>query len=552
MTELRRKNALSTPLASGRLAAWSTSRAAEAFAYAPHAAAVLIACLGVWGLKKATLLKGDDPVADAALLAALTLGLAFVRARDLPPSLVIVHRTVTLLFGVYAVAAYPSVSDELLYESRYSAFVYLYAPPLGLAAAVVAWFRPSFGLLPVVFFGWKKHLMADQFGFPLNATDYSPVAELGLFLCVAAGVVRVFELGEARLRAAPPPADRWTIGEAAFLASLALHLANYFYSAVAKATLPGAGPFTWVLENNTHDIMLATAATGLGPLLGTPPLAWAGHELMARFHVFTNLLTYLSQFAALVVLLRIRWAMTLTAFYDAVHLMIFITTSILFWKWMTLNVGLVLALATLRDRTAPPWPLTVMSMGVLLLSPKIFWIAELGWFDSKALNKPVVEVVLKDGRIVEAPSNFFLEGSAQMAKGSVAWPAEGHFEDVDVFGKANLGFDQMVAARSCDLPVGEESGLSKTFAENPKLERYFRQHHAFILEHVDEEGRYPYNWFPHHNWSNPSLFEEFAAIDLREIAAYRYSIESVCLGYDDDGGVVETLRLRGSHDVSVQ
>ncbi|MGF1553066.1 MAG: hypothetical protein ACFBWO_11295 [Paracoccaceae bacterium] len=519
---------------------------------------MLAACLGVWALKKLGVPDGDRPEMQGAILLALVLALAPVRAAGVAPPLRVLHRVVVGFFGLYAIASYPAVSDAYLAESLYARAIHDEGRWLVAAAALAAWWRPGFGLIPVVYLGWKKTLMAEQFGFTMNATDYIPVAELGLFVCLAIGAVAAAEAAGRRLSLASPGrtdgrADgRWTLGEGAFVAAFALHAANYFYSAVAKATLPGAGFWTWALENDTHDIMLATASIGLGPLLGVDWLAYLAHEAMDRFQHVTNVVTYLLQYAALVALVRIRLAMLTALAWDAMHLAIFVTTSILFWKWMAVNIGFALAFGLLLDRRAPPWPLFVMGTGVLLLAPLLFWVATLGWFDSRALNRPSVVAVTEDGREVRVPSNYFLEGSAQMSKGHVGKPYPGHFADIGVFGKAEAGLPGREAAEDCDLPVAAESGLSEAFAREPKLERYFREHHRFMLANVGEDGQYPYNWYPHHNWSNPALFTEFGSLDLREIVAYRYVIESLCFRYDGRGGIEHDVRLRGVHTIPVE
>ncbi|MGF1477765.1 MAG: hypothetical protein ACFB6S_19635 [Geminicoccaceae bacterium] len=527
------------------------------FQYAPHALVVFIACLGVYFFKELDFLVGDQRLTHGALLFLLVVSTVSVRASQVALPLRVVHRTVFLLFAAYAVAAYPAVSDAYIYESAYSELLWLHGRWLAVVAAAIAWFRPGFGIIPVVIVAWKKHLMAEQFGFPLNATDYYPVAELGLYLSFAIALAPAAETLLSRFASKHDLIDRaratsWSVGEAAFLGAFAIHIANYFYSAVAKITLPGAGPLTWVLENQTHYIMMATWVTGLGPLHSHDLLAIAGHEFMAHFQYLTNAMTVAVQLAALVCIIRIRWAMALTGIYDVTHAIIFVTTSILFWKWMTLNVGLIIALHHLLPRKSPPTPLIVMTVAVTILAPIIFNIAALGWFDTAALNRPSVEAVTADGRHVPVPTTYFLEGSAQMAKTVIGRPFEGHFDEIGVFGKALRSYDIMQRANRCELPTAEESGPSRSFAREPKLEKYFVEHHEYILSHVDENGRFPYNIFPHHNWSNPALYQEFRSLDLRTIVAYRYIIDSLCLSYDGAGGVAEQTQLRGVHKIEVR
>ncbi len=524
----------------------------DAALYLPHAGVVFAAALGVWAFKKAGIFYGDDPLRHGFLLLAITVALAPVKAAKVAMPLRIVHRTVFSLFAVYALAAYPAVSDYYRHDSAYSDLLLSHGRWAALIAAIAAWFRPGFGLIPVMIVAWKKHLLGRQFGFPLNATDYYPVAELALFLTLAIGVAALAEAMMARSGRNPAAPGGWSLGEAAFLGAFAIHIANYFFSAIAKITLPGANFLTWVLENETHYIMMATWVIGLGPLQSHELLALAGHEFMARFQIVTNFVTFFGQLAALVCIVRIRWAVVLTGFYDLMHAIIFVTTSILFWKWMTLNLGLILALRTLAPRTAPPLPLIVMTMGVTLLAPMIFNVAFLGWFDTAALNRPSVEAVTAEGRRIKVPTSFFLEGSAEIAKSAIGRPFEGHFDNIGIFGKALHSRELMRAANQCALPVAETSGLAKSFSREPKLERYFIEHHRFILSRLNKKGRFPYTFFPHHSWSNPALYKEFAALDLRTVVAYRYIIDSVCLSYRGKGVVDEDIRLRGVHEIRVR
>ncbi|NNU16843.1 hypothetical protein HK107_10990 [Parvularcula sp. ZS-1/3] len=539
-----------TPLAE-RSMRFLKAEASSAAGFSPHAAVVFVACIGVYLLKKIGFLSGWG-LAPTFALAVIVGSLAFIKSSDVARPLLIVQRTIFLLFAFYAVISYPAVSDVYIYESWRSEFLHLHVRWLAPAVAVLAWFRPGFGIVPVALMAWKKHLMAAQFGFKLNATDYYPVAELALYTTLAIGFAAAGAIILKRKELPQPfkPNEGWSLGEAAFLGAFGIHIANYFYSAVAKVTLPGASLLTWVLENETHNIMMATWVIGLGPLQSFEWMGFAGHEFMARFQHGSNALVFASQVAGLFCIIRLRWAQLLTGFYDIMHLVIFVTTSILFWKWMTLNAGLVLALGWLIKRKEIPRPLVVMTMGVTLLAPTVFWVATLGWFDTAALNKATVEAITEDGRSVELPNVYFLEGSAQVSKSSIGSPFDGHF-DISVFGKAKGGREQMHRAKTCDLPVAEESGLANSFTREPRLETYFKQHHAYVQTRLNKEGRFNAWVFPHHNWANPSRYRDYQTLDLRQVTAYRYIIESVCLSYDGEGGVTEDVRLRGTYVIDV-
>ena len=50
-----------------------------------------------------------------------------------------------------------------------------------------------------------------------------------------------------------------------------------------------------------------------------------------------------------------------------------------------------------------------------------------------------------------------------------------------------------------------------------------------MLTKVNDRGLINYDLFPHHMWSNPFLFEEFYALDKREITSYNINIDTICL-----------------------
>ncbi len=518
--------------------------------YAPHAVTIFAATTGFYALKKLDYFEGDKLSLHLSILLGIVVLGSSIRSEVIARPLVIIQRTIALLFGFYALAAYPSVSDYYLNSSSFARGLLVYGGPIAVVAAIASFWRPILVIVPVTIVAWKKHLLSRLFGFRLNSTDYYPVAELGTFIALAILAIVIVEYLQrsGRLRS-DEVRTRWSVGDVTFMAAVALHLANYFWSMVEKTHLPGAGIFDWITQNETYNIMLATWSIGLGPLIGYD-FASDFAAALDRGQIPMNVATFLVQAAALIALIRIRSAIWLTVFYDVMHFAIFLSTSILFWKWMTLNVGIILALRALGPDRKVPWQVSVISIGVIALSPIVFSVAMLGWFDSAAVNRPIIHAELRSGERVRVPTNYFLEGSAELAKSRIGQPFEGHFHEIGAFGKARLGLQQMKAAARCDLATEPPGNLAGSFARNPKLERFFIEHDRYMKNHANAEGQFAYNLFPHHNWSNPAFFREFAASDVRDIIAYDYVIESACLTLGDDGLIVEP-RLRDSYRIPV-
>ena len=84
-----------------------------------------------------------------------------------------------------------------------------------------------------------------------------------------------------------------------------------------------------------------------------------------------------------------------------------------------------------------------------------------------------------------------------------------------------------------------------------EVAKYIRQHHSYVLSRVDEDGRFSYDLYPHHIWSNPLEYNDFSELDKRRITAYVFVSELVCLG-DEDIGLTRHVVHRSERSISLK
>ena len=86
--------------------------------------------------------------------------------------------------------------------------------------------------------------------------------------------------------------------------------------------------------------------------------------------------------------------------YELLHIGIFLMSGICFWKWILLNIGLIILMKKLDEnclRTVFSRKYFILSLIVILCSPLYFKPVWLAWFDTKFNNYYRVEVIGESG-----------------------------------------------------------------------------------------------------------------------------------------------------------
>lgn len=426
-----------------------------------------------------------------------------------------------------------------------------------LAFGVGAIWRPSLALLPVMAVQWNKRLVREDIGMGITSTDYMVVLELGVYLCLVIVVVSIAK-GLFSLTERPWPIAKGRVRElcrqelwpetlrAGVVVGAAIHLANYFYSAIAKLILVNAGPLDWMIANPTYVLTLNAAHFEYLTIFELPFLPAETNLLLAVLTVPLNIAVLVAQLVAPLAVFSRRFMIGITVVYDIMHVAIFALSAIFFWKWILLNLGFVHAFSTFRREARPISPaLGIYALIMLLTAPYVFQVAKLGWFDSGGVNYAHVQAETIDGRRVDVPSNFFLEMSVVFAQQRAGRPFDGFFPTHD-WGTSQ---DQEVMQRfteRCEPADPVAPNLDpETVAHVGDL---IWKHHDRVLALEDGGGRLDYDLYPHHIWSSPVAYDDFRALDLQAIRAYVLVVEALCIAMDPASGEPEvTLIAKGVH-----
>jgi hypothetical protein len=524
----------------GQVAAESAVRpVATANAALGSLAAYTLACFAVFAAVKHVLAMLDDGVStglEAAVWAVALLllaGTARLRMRDLPWPPVAMLRFIFASFAIYAlfpVTLLPGTAFDGLTMLRIE-----YSRTLIALGCLAGLWRPGFGAVGLFAVIAERRTLGAWFGDNVSATEFYPLAEIGMFLVIAAALERPLRRFRPFAQAGGPlsGADTLPLMTKMTLAGVSLHLANYFYSAVSKARL-GDHVLSWVLHNHTQNMIPAHLEFGQLPLAMVPGLPEASFALFSSIFLLVNVLTFFGQGFAILATLRIRWIVFITAFYDLTHVVIYLVTGIFFYKWILLNLSIIVAFAGLRS-TPLPGRLQAYLVAVLLTAPGLFYVAHLGWWDTLSVNHERIYAVLDDGREVEVPSNYWGSFAVTYAQQRRSPELARQLFPTRYAKPKKQRVGEL--ANKCALTLPPDSGGTEVAPEvgdeDGSIRAHIREHHAYLLSKADAQGRVDFDFYPHHIWSVPALYPDIYQVDLRRIRAYRFVDQAVCLAYAD-------------------
>jgi hypothetical protein len=206
-----------------------------------------------------------------------------------------------------------------------------------------------------------------------------------------------------------------------------------------------------------------------------------------------------------------------------------------------------MALETLKKRVISPG-LGVLIMLMVLAAPAAFWVAKLGWWDTPQNNIEYFSAVTKDGRVIKMPSNYFGGFSITLGQQRIIMDKSAGFLPTSTYGMTK---DQRIMEQglACALENAPGDVIKDTFDDpNNKIEPFIRNYHRWVLQRAGADGHWLYDLYPHHIFSFFWDFPEFNALNLNDIAAYRYTIQSACIRLEN-GEPVATVSKEAHHDI---
>lgn len=508
--------------------------------------------------KAASRLAWHDPglaTASAIGLALLCCFFAFVRypAGAGTVRIIVVGLAITLGLFSFGLGDELGIADASRADALGNAVIY--SRLIALVAALFSILRPSFAIFPMVYFAFHKDVTRAVSGAAeLGRNDYAPLIEVGLFLaCGLLGLGLLQSLSRLKLFTRSLPnsgevATRNFATQAAgilLLAGIGPHFGNYFMSGMAKVTLDG-GPLSWILENPTSSIMLAGYGLGAAPLGFSESLLAHAYEAVRAVQIPMNVVILAAQLLCFLAFLRRRWLIGLTAFFDIMHIGIFLLSGALFLHWIILNSLIVAALTRMKENSFSKIAIAT-GIVVTIFGDAVFYNARLGWYDSRQIRQAYFEALTKEGDWVRVAPSFFRDASYLLyarhfgyqeyrrVSGHVPTSAWGQIGIRQVQPKssdvASSNYEIMKLTKECAYPV--ELPITPADYDATRPAPFILGQHNRAANLANSAVAVGYNFYPHHHYSMPFLHRPFEALEPRDVVAYRYLVDTVCLDVAD-------------------
>ena len=444
-------------------------------------------------------------------------------------------RLLASLTGFYALVHYPLMPPLASHAAHMTYAVMLGLWVVALASTIGCLRVPSLAIIPPTYLVWSALAAGKVTGLPhANILDIVPLAEVSITLGLGLAIQRIFDWSRTQpwpgfLRADDATAQRFA--RITLWLAICVHLANYFWSAVAKFQLPGP-PFAWVRYNNPSYIYLAALDDDHVFFQAYHGLTHFLLLLLNKTYLLSNLLVFCAQGLAIAGLfLPRRLLLVLLILFDGMHLSIAIAAGANFWPWILLNLAIAAVVAH-KDYRQPEWPIALACSLFIVISPKLAEVAYLGWYDSGANNKITVLAEDRNGGRYYVSPNFFTFYSYPFAHMDYGIPQP---ETAFTTGHPNGGaysLDMMQAGHRCDV-AALTRGNAELPPPDPGLGPFIVNYMGLARSFSQHAGIFPYNLYPHHFYERWSLMAPFDVVDKNQVVAYIYRRESVCLSIVD-------------------
>jgi len=486
-----------------------------------------------------------------ALIAAIVVAGLPIKRSAIPRALQI------LLYGSCAILIFSSAfSPTAVFDDRTSAGLPILSttniPSAALILGFASYFRPSLLFPTILIFAAQKHFVSAQTGIHISSTDWYIVFETALFTYIIIGISGIWSVAcrfSSMLDHETTVKSIRTSFEFCVYILLAAHFGNYFYSGIGKL---GLDPFSvmntsnalqWIANNPTHDLILNAYYLGLQPFQFSKTIVLTLFDFSQHTVILMNTLVVAMQIAALGAVVSRGASRMLTALFDLQHVTIFLFTGIFFWKWIILNILFIYALSRVEYRRIDPI-LGTFLFATVLLSPFVFSIAHLAWFDTPAVNRIGISAVSDEGEH-QVPTNFFRPASVSFAQQRVGRPLVGGYP-TGTYGNFYNGHAVAELWR-CESKEFHPPQLS--IQALTQLSAFLKKYHNHVLN-ADAWTNYYYDLYPHHIFSALGTYEDFRTLDKRNIKYYNVTVESACITRTPSGISID-VRGKTSYAVHV-
>lgn len=469
-----------------------------------------------------------------------------VKRQDLPRLVYVPLCIISLLFGTISVLHYTPYlygsseqKDALFVLSQILAYI-------SLGFGILTIWRPAFALNTFIF--W---FLLTQNSFVIldfvarSDTDWASIAEFGIILSSLIIILNIFEKnklvtyqGEKPFRhflylrsETGPSMHGFMPVEVLFFFLLALHFSNYFWSGMDKLfALPGPTGM-WAIANPLYVYVPYMHIYDRIPAMVPEGLEDFYYNIIKEHTPFFLITSAVIQISAICVIFHRRIMTYLSFCYDAFHSFVFLMAGILFYKWMLLNIGI--AYVFHKERRRIPWTIRLIFIFICIVPffAGHLKLYRLAWYDTFQFNKYSIYAIMKDGREVAVPSNFFLNQSMTFSSIGLVNTFDYRYGHVSAWGART--YDDVMKSKTCSKEPLVKTSPELVQQARSKYENYFKQYHRYMLAQYDKNGKLPeFNFYPHHSFSDFTQGNELRSINFNDIISYKLVGTQGCLPID--------------------
>jgi hypothetical protein len=158
---------------------------------------------------------------------------------------------------------------------------------------------------------------------------------------------------------------------------------NYFMSGIKKLIISPHG-FEWLLHNDLTNLFHNVHFRGWLAGVSETTIQELS-EVLSKCNFGFKVFTLLIELSALFVVRSRKGALLLLLLFLVLHIGFFIFGSMLFWKWMAVDIVLLILLMSKKDEVMSVFSSRNFKASVVIVLLSLFWLRPymIGWWDTK-------------------------------------------------------------------------------------------------------------------------------------------------------------------------
>lgn len=188
---------------------------------------------------------------------------------------------------------------------------------------------------------------------------------------------------------------------------LCIIASNYCISGISKLVMSPHG-YEWLLNNRVSDLFLNVNQRGWLSQASEESIANI-HTVLLKWNVVFQFIVLLLEIAAVFMFRNIKIAIGLLLGLCLMHAAIFAVGSMLFWKWMTIDLLMALLLLKEKKQFQDLFSKADFYRSVIIVLTSVIWLRPytIGWHDTRMNQFFTYEAEDVNGKVAELNKNDF-------------------------------------------------------------------------------------------------------------------------------------------------